>query len=362
VIGLLIKNQSQKLKNLFVFDDDCQELRKSEVGKNYLSVRQRKKVGVLTIAVAGAASALVVGLLLSLNRVSFQGIPLLKSLQMQLKDSYQAASGVDGAIAQPQEGLNLVVSELEEQSKAELLNFSVPKEFQGKTETQVKLPKKDKVIALTFDDGPWPRSTLQILEILKKNNIKATFFMVGEPLEEYPQIGQKVVEDGHAIGNHTWHHWYRKMNLATVTHEIEDTAALIYKLTGVKTAMFRPPGGVLNNGLVDYAKKHNYFVALWSSDSTDYRRPSVPALIHNVLKDVHPGGMVLMHDGGGDRSRTVQALPKIIAELKKRGYKFVTIPELLQMETKEIPSQQAVTPSTSAPASVKLSTPHTKKL
>lgn len=323
------------------------------MGKNYLSLRQRKKVRVLTLTAVGAASALVVGLLLSINRVSFPGISLLKNLQMQQQDSYQGASGVEGAIAQPQEGLKLAVAELEEQSKAELLNFSVPAEFQGKVEKQVKLPKKEKVIALTFDDGPWPRSTLQILDILKKNNIKATFFMVGEPLAEYPQIGQKVVADGHAIGNHTWHHWYGKMTLATVTREIDDTAALIYKLTGVKTAMFRPPGGVLNNGLVDYAKKHNYFVAMWSSDSTDYRRPSVPALIHNVLKDVQPGGMVLLHDGGGDRSRTVQALPKIIAELQKRGYKFVTVPELLQMKTKELKSTQVVKPPTTEPASVK---------
>ena len=200
---------------------------------------------------------------------------------------------------------------------------------------EISLAKNDKVIALTFDDGPWPVSTLQVLDILKKERIKATFFVLGQPLQNYPQIAQQVVSQGHAIGNHTWHHWYHKLDATTSAQEIETTAALIYKTTGIKTYLFRPPGGLLNNGVADYAKKKKYFIALWSADSTDYNRPSVANLVKNVLKDARPGGMVLMHDGGGDRSNTVKALPIIIAQLKNQGYKFVTVPELLEIADTE---------------------------
>ncbi len=249
----------------------------------------------------------------------------------------------------PIQGLSNIITQLDRDARAELLTFSVPERFKKEVLKKVELPNQDKVIALTFDDGPWPHSTQQILEILKKNDIKATFFIVGEPLKEYPQFAEQVVAEGHAIGNHTWHHWYRKMDQTTAAHEIDDTAALIYKITGVKTSIFRPPGGILNNGVVDYVKKENYAVIVWSADSTDYSRPSVPKLIHNVIKDAQPGGIVLMHDGGGDRSHTVQALPQIIAELKKSGYKFVTIPELLDMADKELKAQSAAKPGSSFP-------------
>ncbi|WP_313934909.1 polysaccharide deacetylase family protein [Nostoc sp. FACHB-280] len=212
---------------------------------------------------------------------------------------------------------------------------TISKEFQGQTIYQAKLPITDKVIALTFDDGPGPKNTTQILEILKQNHIKATFFLVGQMVSFHPQIVKQIAAEGHVLGNHTWHHWYRRMDAATAASEINRTADLIYKLTGVKTTLFRPPGGFLHNGLVDYAKSQKYAIMMWSDESGDsQRRGQTPALIKNVVKSAKPGGIVLMHDGGGNRSRTVKALPQIIADLKAKGYKFVTIPELLEMETK----------------------------
>ncbi|MBD2436564.1 polysaccharide deacetylase family protein [Nostoc sp. FACHB-110] len=211
---------------------------------------------------------------------------------------------------------------------------AIPKEFQGKTIYQAKLPITDKVIALTFDDGPGPKNTAQVLEILKKNHIKATFFLVGEMVSFYPQIVKQIAADGHVLGNHTWHHWYRRMDVATAASEINRTADIIYKLTGVKTTLFRPPGGFLHNGLVDYAKSQNYAIMMWSDESGDsQRRGQAASLIKNVEKNAKPGGIVLMHDGGGNRSRSVKALPQIIADLRAKGYKFVTIPELLEMQT-----------------------------
>ena len=211
--------------------------------------------------------------------------------------------------------------------------FSVQPRFQGNVIRQVKLSSKKKVVALTFDDGPAPNTTPQILEILKEKNVKGTFFLIGQNLKKFPQIGQQIVADGHTLGNHTWHHWRNLMMEFTAAHEIEDTAALMYEVTGVKTSLFRPPNGFLHNGLSDYALKRKDAVVLWSVDSGDWRgsRVTVEALVNRVVEGVKPGGIVLMHDGGGDRSRTVQALPKIIEELTQRGYEFVSVSELIQM-------------------------------
>ena len=213
--------------------------------------------------------------------------------------------------------------------------FSVPTQFQSKIADRVKLVGKEKVIALTFDDGPGPYNTLQVLDILEKNNIKATFFWVGQNVKDYPQIAQKVVTAGHAIGNHTWHHWYRHLDPVTAAREIDDTAELIYKTTGVITFLFRPPGGLINNGVADYAKEKKYAVVMWSVDPMDYRPLPAEKLVNNVIRKAEPGTIVLMHDGGGNHAATVKALPEIIAKLKELGYGFVTVPELLAMKETE---------------------------
>ncbi|HEY9611999.1 polysaccharide deacetylase family protein [Allocoleopsis sp.] len=228
-------------------------------------------------------------------------------------------------------GLSKHVVGLKPETTPELRTFSVPAQFQGKTLSQVKLNNQEKLIALTFDDGPWQKTTLQVLDILKKNNINATFFWVGAALEKNPQIAQQVVADGNAIGNHTWHHWYHHLDKKTAAKEIEDTAQLMYKTTGVKTSLFRPPGGFLKNGVAAYAKQQNYAVVMWSVSSADTDWKAQPsAFVKNVLKGAKPGSIVLMHDGGGEHSKTVKALPEIISGLRQMGYRFVTVPELLK--------------------------------
>ncbi|MEH2117583.1 polysaccharide deacetylase family protein [Nostoc sp.] len=220
----------------------------------------------------------------------------------------------------------------QQEAQTKGLSYAIPPRFQGAIIAAAKLTQGEKVIALTFDDGPWPQSTEQVLNILKSNNIKGTFFVVGQNLKNYPEIGKQVVAQGHVIANHTWHHWYHFFNQQAAAYEIDRTTDLIYQVTGAKTNLFRPPGGNLHNGLAAYAKGQKYSVVMWSADSTDYKLPAVPKLINNVIKDSKPGGIVLMHDGGGNRSRTVQALPEIISYFRKQGYHFVTIPELLQIE------------------------------
>nr|WP_228057121.1 polysaccharide deacetylase family protein [Tychonema sp. LEGE 07203] len=219
------------------------------------------------------------------------------------------------------------------ESKEKLLTFVPPEQFQATTVFEGKVKNSEKVIALTVDDGPWPETTEQMLDIFQQNDVKATFFWIGKSIENSPEIARRVVARGHAIGNHTWHHWYDPMDAATAADEIDRTAKLIYETTGVKTTFFRPPGGVLNNGLAKYAKQQNYAVVMWSVTSADTDPRAQPsAFVNNVLKGAKPGAIVLMHDGGGDRSRTVKALPEMIAGLKKQGYRFVTIPELLEIQ------------------------------
>jgi peptidoglycan-N-acetylglucosamine deacetylase len=213
------------------------------------------------------------------------------------------------------------------------MNFDVPKDFQAKTIKDAPVATGDKVIALTFDDGPWPITTDSILATLKQEKIKATFFMIGQPLKEFPDIGRRVLADGHAIANHTWHHWYHKMSPVVAQKEIEDTEKIIKEVLKIETAYFRPPGGVLTNGLVSYAHSKKQSVLMWSVDSNDSHphRPSPAAMIKTVLAQATPGGIVLMHDGGGKHENTAKALPEMITKLRAQGYKFVTIPELLEL-------------------------------
>ncbi|HBB34038.1 MAG TPA: polysaccharide deacetylase [Cyanobacteria bacterium UBA8803] len=222
------------------------------------------------------------------------------------------------------------------------ITFSIPAQFESQIIKEVKLAQPEKVIALTFDDGPWPQNTVQILDILKRHNVKATFFWVGECLKAYPQLAKQVVAEGHAIGNHTWHHLYRKFSKTEAAKEIEDTAELIYKTTGVRTSLFRPPGGVMDNGVTDYAKQKKYAIVMWSDDPMDYRAVSVQQLVKHILAQARSGGIVLLHDGGGNRQITIQALPQLIAKLKEQGYNFVTVPELLELKDRERLQEGAV--------------------
>ncbi|MEH2296128.1 polysaccharide deacetylase family protein [Nostoc sp.] len=229
----------------------------------------------------------------------------------------------------------MMLQSWQQQAQTKGLSYAVPQRFQGAIVESAKLTPDQKVIALTFDDGPWPESTAQVLDILKQNQIKGTFFLIGQNVKNYPGLVKREIAEGHVIGNHTWHHWYQFLNPQAAAYEIDHTADLIYQVTGIKTNLFRPPGGIMHNGVAAYARNSKYAIILWSTDSVDYSRPAVPKLIKNVFRNAKPGGIVLMHDGGGNRSKTVQALPEIIANFRKQGYSFVTIPELLEMQDKD---------------------------
>jgi chitin deacetylase len=206
--------------------------------------------------------------------------------------------------------------------------MTIPAWAQGKTISNVHVKPGGKIVALTFDDGPWPKYTRQILALLKQHNIKATFFMVGQELSRRPDVGRDVVAEGHVIGNHSWNHPSRTRNAIS---QVKHTDSEIFKQLRIYTHLFRPPYGIVTNGMAAQAKNEKHAVMLWSVDSEDWRRPSASTIARTVMREVYSGGIILMHDGGGNRSHTVAALKIIIPTLQKRGYRFVTVPELLAM-------------------------------
>ncbi len=225
------------------------------------------------------------------------------------------------------------------------LEFLPPTEYRGKTVSQVKIPSGQKLIALTFDDGPWGKTTQDVLKILADSKVKATFFWIGSHLQRYPDVGRQVVQAGHAIANHTWSHGYKPVSEEVAKSEIENTSYLIAKTTGVQTRLFRPPGGILDNGLVAYAQKKTYGTVMWNVDPQDTAaKISADQITQRVLSQAKAGGIVLLHDGGGDRRATVTALPTIIRKLQAQGFKFVTIPELLQASITRVPPPPQPTP------------------
>ncbi len=306
--------------------------------ENFKRLLRRRKT--LIIAFIAALGSFIVGVTLPMNSAENQSPVLSSQTQIvTVSESQEKKPKSDVnlklAIGQRVEFSQKAIDKLQESR----FQSSVPSQFKGTTIREAKLDSHQKAIALTFDDGPWPKTTTQILDILKKNNIKGTFFWVGRYLKVYPELGKKVAAAGHAIGNHTWNHQYIKYNEEGAAREIDRTTSLIEEVTGIKTSMFRPPGGILNNGLAAYAQKKNYTVVMWSADSLDWRT-ATQSLMENVMRQADSGGIVLMHDGGGNRSKTVEALPQIIAKLRKEGYIFVTVPELLKMQKQDSKKQE----------------------
>ncbi|WP_427392385.1 glycosyltransferase [Geobacillus icigianus] len=198
---------------------------------------------------------------------------------------------------------------------------------------------KEKKVVLTFDDGPNPKYTPEILDILKQFHVKADFFVVGENAGEYPDIMKRMYNEGHEIGNHTFTH----PNIAETSPlrtklELNATQRLIQEVTGHSTVLFRPPYEAdaepyLASEILPIlrAQKMNYIMVGEKVDPQDWTRPAVKEIVKRVVTPIlrGEGNVILLHDAGGDRTRTVEALPIIIKTLREHGYRFVTIAGLL---------------------------------
>lgn len=185
-------------------------------------------------------------------------------------------------------------------------------------------------IALTFDDGPAP-DTQDFLDILRKHHVLATFFMLGLEVQNFPALAREVAAEGHAIGDHSWDHPdLTFLSARQVTQQLANTRNIIRQVTGVTPTLFRPPYEAYTRQVLNIAFSLKLSTILWNSDPRDWARPGVNAIINYVLNNAQNGSIILMHDGGGDRSQTIAALPIIIERLQARGFTFVTIPQMLQ--------------------------------
>lgn len=187
-----------------------------------------------------------------------------------------------------------------------------------------------KRIALTFDDGPHPVLTQKILSILEKYNVKATFFMVGVNVVNYPEAANAVIRAGHEVGNHTFsHHTVTRLDEATMHTEIERCEDVLRELCEYRPHIFRPPQGAINPCVTQYSKDANYSVILWSLDTRDWEIKDAASIAQSVLSRVQGGDIILMHDYIGTNSKTPEALEIILPKLLAHGFEPVTVRELL---------------------------------
>jgi peptidoglycan-N-acetylglucosamine deacetylase len=209
--------------------------------------------------------------------------------------------------------------------------------FEERGEVVWEVTTDQKVIALTFDDGPDSVYTPQILDLLKRYDAKATFFVIGSKVEKNPDLTNREVYEGHELANHTYTHpRMNRISAQNLQEEIEKAQSIVHSVTGQNLNIFRPPGGVYNETVVNTAKRAGYLVVMWSwdQDTRDWSNPGVNKIVNRIISNDHHGGIVLFHDSGGDRSQTVAALAQILPELKTRGYRFLTVSELLQNRKK----------------------------
>lgn len=196
-------------------------------------------------------------------------------------------------------------------------------------------PAVERKVALTFDDAPDQRFTAAILEVLRRENVPATFFVVGYRAQEWPELVRQMAADGHAVGNHSFNHPdLRKLNPSAFEDQLLRTQRILRELIGYEPQILRPPYGEINEWQLKWAVSRGFKIVNWNVDSLDWKSLDKTQVADNILTQVRPGSIVLQHAGGGrgeDLTGTVEALPVVIRTLKLRGYEFVTIPELLNL-------------------------------
>jgi peptidoglycan/xylan/chitin deacetylase (PgdA/CDA1 family) len=184
-------------------------------------------------------------------------------------------------------------------------------------------------VALTFDDGPGPY-TPQILSILQQHNAPATFFEVGVLEHYFHASTSEIVARGYAVGDHTFSHApMSTLSRADQRAQLLKDASAMASYGARFPRLFRPPYGLWNPATLALLHKYRMLMVLWTVDTSDYLRPGTARIVRSVLAGAKPGAIILLHDGGGNRAETVAALPRIIARLRARGYRFVTVPRLL---------------------------------
>jgi peptidoglycan/xylan/chitin deacetylase (PgdA/CDA1 family) len=194
---------------------------------------------------------------------------------------------------------------------------------------------QEKKVALTFDDGPDTRFTPKVLDALKANQVKATFFVLGAKASTHPDMVRRIVKEGHVIGNHSYSHAnLPKLTVDKFQSQIINTESVLQGLIGYAPKLIRPPYGAINEEQVRWIADHHYLIVNWNVDSLDWKSLNSDQVLHNIMQQTKPGSIILQHSGGADSqdlSGTVQAIGPLISKLKAAGYTFVTVPELLHV-------------------------------
>ena len=199
---------------------------------------------------------------------------------------------------------------------------------QGEREVPIyAVDTKEKKLAISFDAAWGADCTPTLLKILKENDIKTTFYLTGIWVKKYPEVVKTIAAAGHELGNHSSTHPHcNSLSEEEFIKELKDTEEMIFKLSKQRTRLFRPPFGEYNNTNIKAARKNGYEVIQWSVDSLDWQELGVEAEVDRVLKNAHPGAIILFHNNA---KYTPEALPIILKKLKEQGYKIVPVSELL---------------------------------
>jgi peptidoglycan/xylan/chitin deacetylase (PgdA/CDA1 family) len=208
-------------------------------------------------------------------------------------------------------------------------------------------PTNEKVVALTYDDGPNPPYTTGILSVLEREHVHATFFLVGRAVAAYPAVVRRELRDGDAIGNHTWDHRHMiVMTRRQIVRSLRLTDDAIYNAAHVRTRLMRPPFGARDWIVMRTAQRLGYTVVMWSVPlAKDWEYPPAEVIANRILRRVGDGSIIVLHDGNRgqlcaarnlnphvcDRSQDIGATAIIVRTLKAKGYRFVTIPELVRL-------------------------------
>lgn len=187
------------------------------------------------------------------------------------------------------------------------------------------------ILALTFDDGPHPEFTPKLLDILRHEGVRATFYVIGRNVETYPEIARRIVAEGHEIANHSWSHPpLTSLGAARLHKEISSTSDVIQRVTGRRPRNMRPPYGAVNDRVRQAMfNEHGLDVIMWSVDPLDWRRPGAEVVRRRLVDGASPGGILLAHD---IHAGTIEAMPGTIRDLKAKGYGFATVSQLLALQ------------------------------
>ncbi|MEQ1751295.1 MAG: polysaccharide deacetylase family protein [Prosthecobacter sp.] len=200
------------------------------------------------------------------------------------------------------------------------------------------------VLAMTFDDGPHPSLTPKLLDILKERNIKCTFFVIGKNAKMYPKIIQRILAEGHEIGNHTWTHCsLTSRSDAQIRSELQQSEDALVAVANYRPHLIRPPYGAINTRVKQMMfSEFGYSTIMWSVDPQDWRRPGVSVVTSRLVNGARPGSIMLAHD---IHPPTIQAMPSMFDQLLAKGFQFVTVSQLMNMEKANMPVGVVIRPA-----------------